>query len=143
MLMLPFLFSQRLNLASLVFQRGDSDACEANQAGPRETYDPLSWADDPDAFAELKVNETKIGHLAMFFLSCYYMQAIVISEGGVENSNIADRYSTSGLCLSLLGTLWLCSLPVVVCLTTRLHGTAPETQHVVGEHPLEMLVPRE
>ena len=40
----------------------------------------------------------------MFFSSCYYRQAIVISEGGVENFHITDRYSTSGQCLSLLGT---------------------------------------
>ena len=88
-----------------MFLRGDSDACDASQAGPDETYDPLGLADDPDTFAELKVKETKIGRLAMFFSSCYYKQAIVISEGGVENPHFTDRYSASGKCLSLLGTL--------------------------------------
>ena len=39
--------------------------------------------------------------------------------------------------------LWLCSLPVVVCLTIRLHGTSPLTQHMVGEHQLKLLVLRE
>ena len=84
--------------------RGDSDACDANQAGPDETYDPLRLTDDPDTFAELKVKETKISRLAMFFSSCYYKQAIVISEGGVENPRLTDRDGTSGQCLSLLGT---------------------------------------
>ena len=87
-----------------MFLRGDSCACDANQAGPGETYDPLGLANDLDTFAELKVNETNINGLAMFFSPCYYRQAIVIIEGGVETSHIADRYSTSGQCLSLLGT---------------------------------------
>ena len=87
-----------------MFLRGDSDASDAKQAGLDETYDPLGLADDPDNFAELKVNETEIGRLTMFFSSCYYKQAIVISEGGVENPNFTARYSTSGQCLSQLGT---------------------------------------
>ena len=95
--------------------RGDSDACDTNQADPGETYDPLGLADDPDTFAELKVNETKIGHLAMFSLLCYYMQAIVFGEGGVENSHISERYSTRRSMPSPAGyprgyahCLWLC-----------------------------------
>ena len=95
---------QRLHLACLVLLRGDSDACDTNQADPGETYDPLGLADDPDTFAELKVNETKIGHLAMFSLLCYYTQAIVFGEGGVENSHISESYSTSSPCLPLQGT---------------------------------------
>ena len=75
-----------------MFLRGDSDACHANQADPDETYDPLGLADDPETFAKLKVNETEIDHLAILSLSCYYMQAIVIGEGGVANSHSADRY---------------------------------------------------
>ena len=87
-----------------MFLRGDSDACDANQAGPDENYDPLDLADDPDTFAELKVHQTEIGRLAMFFSSCYYNQAFVISEGGVEIPHFTARYSTSGQCLSRLGT---------------------------------------
>ena len=89
---------QRLYLACLVLLRGDSDACDTNQADPGETYDPLGLADNPDTFGELRVNETKS------FLSCYYMQAIVIYEGGVQYSHISERYSTSGPCLPLQGT---------------------------------------
>ena len=73
-------------------------------AGPDETYDPVRLTDDPDTYAERKVNETEIGNLAMLSLLCYYMQAIVIGEGGVANSHSADRYGTSSPCLSLLGT---------------------------------------
>ena len=69
----------------LVFLRGDSDACEASQADPGETYDPLGLTDEPDTFAKLKDIKNKISRLAMFFSLCYYKQAIVISEGGVEN----------------------------------------------------------
>ena len=68
-----------------MFLRGDSDACEVNHADPGETYDPLGLTDEPDTFAKLKDIETKISRLAMFFSSCYYKQAIVISEGGVDN----------------------------------------------------------
>ena len=89
---------QRLYLACLVLLRGDSDACDTNQADPGETYDPLGLADNPDTFAELRVNETKS------FLLCYHMQAIVIYEGGVQYSHISERYSTSGPCLPLQGT---------------------------------------
>ena len=88
---------QRLYLACLVLLRGDSDACDTNQADPGETYDPLGLADNPDTFAELRVNETKS------FLLCYYMQAIVIYEGGVQYSHISERYSTSGPCLPVQG----------------------------------------
>ena len=87
-----------------MFLRGDSDACDANQACPDETYDPLGLTDDPDTLAEVKVKETKTGCLAMFFSSCCYKQDTVISEGGVENPHFTDRYSTSGQSLSLLGT---------------------------------------
>ena len=84
--------------------RGDIDACDANQADPGETYDPLGLADDPEIFAELKVNETENGRLGMFSVSCYIMDAIAISEGRVEKPNIADTYGTRSPCLSLLGT---------------------------------------
>ena len=77
---------QRLYLTCLVLLRGDSDACDTYQA------------DNPDTFAELRVNETKS------FLLCYYMQAIVISQGGVQYSHISERYSTSGPCPPLHGT---------------------------------------
>ena len=97
---------QRLYLTCPVLLRGDSDACDTNQADPGETYDSLGLADNPDTFAELRVNETNC------FLSCYYMQAIVIYEGGVQYSHISEGYSTSGPCLPLQGT------PVVM-LTAR------------------------
>ena len=79
----------------------------------------------------------------MFSLSCYYMQAIVIGEGRVENSHFSDRYSTSGPCLFLLGNPVAMLTPVVVCLTIRICGTAHRPQHAIGNHHLDLLVPPE
>ena len=42
-------------------------------------------ADGPDTFAELKVNEIKNGWLAMISMLSYYVEAIVTSQGPVEN----------------------------------------------------------
>ena len=107
---------QRLYLACPVLLRGDSDACDTSQADPGETYDPLNLTDNPDTFAELRVNETKSSS------SCYYMQAIVICEGGVQYSHISARYSSSGPCLPLQGT------PVVMLTAC---GRVSHTQHVL------------
>ena len=100
-------------------------------------------ADDPDTFAELKVIETKVGRLAMLFSLCYYKQTIVISEGGVRNPHFAVEYGTSASASPCWLPRWLCSLPLVLCLPIGLHGTAPLTQDVVGEHQLKLLVRRE